>query len=424
MKKKGFTLIELLAVIVILAIIAVITVPKIADMISSSRKGGAEDSFYGTLKAAELGYAKALQSNNNLKDDTCTIKDSNIKCLNGTKIDVSGKVPETGKIVIDKNGNITGINLGLNGYKCSGTLSTFTTCLKDNEEYAANQLIKKTTTTGDGLYKNDLIDGQYFFRGENPNNFIKFNNELWRIISVEEDSTLKLIRNESLGLKPWDEAGYRSKKDNTFCVDPAISGCNVWSSKEGNFTSPFTKITGTVTQNASLNDYLNNDYYKSLSSEAKKLIVSKEYDVGFVHSSYESERTYEDSIKELKAIKWIGKVALINPYEYMRISLNSNCTKPWDASGSNKDNYPSPCAQQNYLMSIEFNIMWTIQAQDILKDTARNNLIIGSNTESKGVVGHGGLYSSGNAHTIPVVYINSDIKLIGSGTNSDPYIIK
>ena len=56
MKKKGFTLIELLAVIVILAIIAVITVPKIADMITSSRQGGAEGSFYGTLKAAELGY--------------------------------------------------------------------------------------------------------------------------------------------------------------------------------------------------------------------------------------------------------------------------------------------------------------------------------------------------------------------------------
>ena len=41
MKKSGFTLIELLAVIAILAIILVISIPKILDVIETSKK----DSF-------------------------------------------------------------------------------------------------------------------------------------------------------------------------------------------------------------------------------------------------------------------------------------------------------------------------------------------------------------------------------------------
>ena len=104
MKKKGFTLIELLAVIVILAIIAVITVPKITDMISSSRQGGAEDSFYGTLKAAELSFARAWQSNNELTETECTFSDT-VTCTNGVNFSSSGSNPKNGKVII-KDGEV------------------------------------------------------------------------------------------------------------------------------------------------------------------------------------------------------------------------------------------------------------------------------------------------------------------------------
>ena len=131
MKKKGFTLIELLAVIVILAIIAVITVPKIADMITSSRKGAAEDSFYGALKAAELSYAKALQSNNSINSSSCNFNDG-VNCTNGVNFSISGKLPTSGYIEIN-NKSIAGYNLEYNGYICSGSLESSNPCIKKFE---------------------------------------------------------------------------------------------------------------------------------------------------------------------------------------------------------------------------------------------------------------------------------------------------
>ena len=139
-KNKGFTLIELLAVIVILAIIAVITVPKVAEMIDSSRKGSAEDSFYGVLKTAELAWAKGLQDNQNLGASTCTVSGTTLSCTGttaaGTSVSfstsISGSAPTAGTVSLDSNGAATvatGNELVFNGYECSGTTSTVT-CTK------------------------------------------------------------------------------------------------------------------------------------------------------------------------------------------------------------------------------------------------------------------------------------------------------
>lgn len=137
-KNKGFTLIELLAVIVILAIIAVITVPKVAEMIDSSRKGSAEDAFYGAIKAAELGWAKALQDNTSLEEATCTFtyddteKKTNYSCTNGVTMSVSGTPPKSGVIELSKTGAAEvkdASPLVFNGYNCTGN-SSKATCVK------------------------------------------------------------------------------------------------------------------------------------------------------------------------------------------------------------------------------------------------------------------------------------------------------
>ena len=40
-------------------------------------------------------------------------------------------------------------------------------------------------TEGDGLYKDEYEEGKYTYKGVNPNNYITFNNEMWRIISID-----------------------------------------------------------------------------------------------------------------------------------------------------------------------------------------------------------------------------------------------
>ena len=109
---------------------------------------------------------------------------------------------------------------------------------------AIDELYKTCTakSAGDQIIENaqlekDPYECRYFFTGANPNNYITFNNETagWRIISIECDGSIKIIRNNNIVEKIWD------------------------SSDSNNWARP-----------ADLNTYLNNDYYNSLNEDAKK----------------------------------------------------------------------------------------------------------------------------------------------------------
>ena len=425
MKKKGFTLIELLAVIVILAIIAVITVPKIADMISSSRKGGAEDSFYGTLKAAELGYTKALQSNTNLKESTCTIEDSKITCDNGVKIDVSGKTPESGTLVIDSAGSTIAKALTLNGYKCYGDLSTENPCVKADVDVASESLIKKVTTSGDGLYKDSYEDGRYVFKGQAPNNYLTFNNESagWRIVSVEADGTLKIIRKTNLKSLMWDISGTRDIPNNTYCEnkEELNYGCNAWASTTSIIGSPnvfkifsptgisttATKIyQGTVTKDSSLNTYLNNEYYNNLTD--KEYIVSHNFNIGSP-GNYSSTEDFTVANKLTKEYIWNGKIGLMEIMDYIKASSALPTT-----ANFNECYKLTTCSNDNYLNGNYYE--WTI------------SLSSGLNTAVFILRPNGTITSAGAGYSAnvvrPVLYLKASIELTGSGTEADPYIIK
>ncbi len=81
----------------------------------------------------------------------------------------------------------------------------------------------KAVTSGDGLYEvkhedSSLDEGfkqtEWRYAGTNPNNYIKFNDEDWRIIGlvnvmIDEDNTIeqrvKIVRNESIGSFAWDK---------------------------------------------------------------------------------------------------------------------------------------------------------------------------------------------------------------------------
>ena len=145
-----------------------------------------------------------------------------------------------------------------------------------------------TTQTG------ALTDYRYI--GVNPNNYVTFNNELWRIIGVftvedesgNQEQRLKILRNEILS----SEMQWNSNSENE------------WST-------------------ATLNTYLNGDYYNELSSESKSMVVDTKYylggssrvsitNYGTAPEIYAWERgttTYDSS----RSTNWIGKIGLIYP---------------------------------------------------------------------------------------------------------------
>ena len=422
--KQGFTLIELLAVIVILAIIAVITVPKIADMISSSRQGGAEDSFYGALKAAELGYTKALQSNTSLSGDVCDFSKANgstLTCMNGTVISFSGKIPDTGKLIINADGSASASKLTLNGYKCYGDLSVSNPCIKSETSIAANELRDKAFFEGDNLYLDKTDSSRYIYKGENPDNYLKFNNTLWRIISIEADNTIKIRSDQSIGkysfdIRTTDTTGPRLNSNNTYCrlnTNGLYTGCNIYGTIEAPYNNG--KISGTVKENSTLNKYLNTDYYNSLSQEDKDLIVSHNFNAG---ATSDAHKTLEILQTAEKSLIWKGKIGLISVSDYIKASTNKECNSDfskylWYKKGGTLKN-DFLCSTENYL-KISNESAYTINP---LYDYAP--LVIAYT--STGFVDNYSSYSQLPTH--PALYLKGDTKLTGSGTEADPYIIK
>ena len=120
--------------------------------------------------------------------------------------------------------------------------------------------------SGDGLYVDDTRAGRYVYRGSNPNNYIEFNDELWRIVAKEADGTYKIVRNDVLSEKiPFDESGNRDSKSEgaggTYCATN-LGGCTAWAIND-NYVNEYSEskiIQGTVLKDASLNTYLNGEY--------------------------------------------------------------------------------------------------------------------------------------------------------------------
>ena len=225
-----------------------------------------------------------------------------------------------------------------------------------------------------GLEK-DPYECRYFFTGANPNNYITFNNEIagWRIISVECDGTIKIIRNNSIGNMVWD------------------------TSNSNNWARP-----------ASLNTYLNGTYYNELNSAAQSQIVAKDWSIGAVTSS---DNNMANTINNENATKWNGKVALVTVSEYVRSNSNkSSCgtvNQLWN-------DLNAQCRGTTWMYINDY--WWT------LSSNSGNSYSVFSVHDGRGTIGMSDARGAGNLVRL-AVYLSSDVTLSGTGTQSDPYEI-
>ena len=227
----------------------------------------------------------------------------------------------------------------------------------------------------DAELEKDPYECRYFFTGANPNNYITFNNEKagWRILSVECDGTIKIMKINNIGDMAWD------------------------SSSSSNWSRP-----------SSLNAYLNVTYYNSLNSTAQSQIVAKDWSIGAVtYGNY----NLATQINNENSTKWDGKVALVTISEYIRSNSNkSSC----DSISLNNSNY-SICVSTGWMNTTTVSYWWT------LSPTTRSSYDAFF-VYSTGVVAYSSV--QGNRAVRPTLYLSSDIKITGgTGTSSDPYEI-
>ena len=277
--------------------------------------------------------------------------------------------------------------------------------------------------SGDGLYEDSYEEGRLIYRGQNPNNYITFNGETWRIIAKETDGTYKIIRNEVLADRAFDEANHRSTVNNSYCTNPSY-GCGVYAAVSGEFSSPSGSQSGTVTEDSSIKIYLNDDYYvNNLNSTAKGQMTAHSFNIGaveYLNQSGAEADSIEKNIAGEKMYQWTGNVGLANVSDILRASTNSLCTSATTSyNGTNECN-------SNYLLdkgAASALYYWTINAYSRESGGNSNGVWLDIVNSSYTLVGHNSANVSFALAPRPVVFLKSSITLSGSGTSEDPFTI-
>ena len=284
------------------------------------------------------------------------------------------------------------------------TNDTYSTIAFDTSSYetvtTALQCTKENTVTeGSGLYLNE--DGSCTFKGKTPNNYIRFNGELWRVISLGNDGTIKIVRNEPLNSSSFDTKG--SRIDQSYCTNTE-NGCNAWATSENYINGT---LKGNVTKDSTLNTYLNNDYLDQI-TENKRNIITHTWNIGPVTNN---NNHFKQQLESESKMKWDGKIGLLTVSEYL--NANNNKTQCESLSLNNSNNN---CINTNWMYDIlkENQGIWTISP-----NTNDNYNIF----EIKN--GKINLIPSSNQSLIsPVLYLTDKTVITGgTGTFNNPYTI-
>ena len=428
-KKNAFTLIELLAVIVILAVILVIAIPRILDVIETSKK----DSFKNSAQLIADSAEKKKVSDKLLgKDEEITCKDvAKINDEDYASCTISFDSEGNAKVSITGKGKFDGLKI-TNGTKENAEVKEITkpTYGMKATEYITNLL----EYDGEGLKIDNTSDQNIRYYGSDPNNYVSFNNELWRIIGVFGNN-VKLVRSESLGSLSWDSSDSTTNNGN---------GINQWGES--------TYEDGSLYEGADLQVYLNKMYYGgdttvtcyssynnqtitcptgTIEETSKSLIDNHIWNTGATEYNmrtdtlafYQAERgsvngkicssgkMCNDTVT--RTTTWTGYIGLPYGTDWAYASSESVCeTNMQTKDDSNvyicKNNnwmqrntwawYLSPSADGSYA-----NYAWAVSGDGYASNySAANSLVV-----------------------VPSIYLKSNVLIeSGNGTSSNPYTLK
>ena len=437
-KKNAFTLIELLAVIVILAVILVIAIPRILDVIETSKK----DSFKNAAQLIADSAEKKKASNKLLdKDEEITCKDvakindeDYASCIISFDSEGNAKVSITGK------GKFDGLKI-TNGTKDNAEVKEITkpTYGMKATEYITNLL----EYDGEGLKIDNTSDANIRYYGANPNNYVRFNNELWRIIGVFGNN-VKLIRKDSLGSLLWDSSESR--------VNGGY-GVNEWSQADLQVYLNKMYYGGdtTVTCYGDSNNTTTTCPTNTIDETSKALIDNHIWNTGAPNDStlYDSTTNSYDTVEFYKAergtvngkicssgsycndtvtrkTEWTGYIGLPYVTDWAYASgeniCETNMNEGYYAGASSPDEAfaNAVCKNNNWMNygSTYNDTTWFMSPRANPNDASRVWFVYGAGAAEYG--------SAARSRAVaPSIYLKSNALIeSGNGTSSNPYILK
>ena len=420
-KKNAFTLIELLAVIVILAVILVIAIPRILDVIETSKK----DSFKNSAQLIADSAEKKKVSDKLLgKDEEITCKDvAKINDEDYASCKITFDSDGIAKVSITGKGKFDGLKI-TNGTKENAEVKEITkpTYGMKATEYITNLL----EYDGEGLKIDNTSDQNIRYYGSNPDNYVSFNNELWRIIGVFGDN-VKLVRKDSLGELSWDSS--ESSVNNGW-------GVNEWSQSalknylnamyyggtsvtcyNGKSKKEVTCPTGTIEETSkSLIDYHTwntgapnfNNLYNSTTKSLDTVEFYKAERGNFNGKICTSGTYCNDTVT--RTTEWTGYIALPYVTDWAYASSEDDCNTKMDKSSTYK------CKNNNWMQ--RSTIAWYLSPNARGSDAGFAWYVSGDGYASYG-------YATYTYAVVPSIYLKSNVLIeSGAGTSSNPYILK
>ena len=289
------------------------------------------------------------------------------------------------------------------------------TCIKENYSLTSE------------IVDDETSDNNLRFIGANPNNYVWFNSELWRIIGVMNNiddgsdtlkTRLKIIRDEPIGSYSWDN------KANGVGSSISDHGSNDWSDSAlqqvlnseayWNRTSgecPYGGNGATTTC-----DFSNT----GLTSEAKIMISNAVWNLGGsiafdgVTASTFYERERGTTVYTGRPTEWTGQIGLVYPSDYGYATSGGSTGRDtclamelynWDSS--------SDCYNNDWLYNSS-NYQWTLTP-----DSSRSN-----NVFLVGILGLVGTYYANHTNNAvsPVLYLSSNVRITGGdGSRDNPF---
>lgn len=290
--------------------------------------------------------------------------------------------------------------------------------------------------------------------GINPNNYVSFNNELWRIIGVMNsinngdgkiESRLKIIRSTPIGSYSWDSS--YSYVNYGYGVNEWSTSSAMYLLNPGNESKPvggslyFNRNSGTC-NNKESNSSISCDFTKTgMQESAKQLIENAVWNTGTNGSLkieegittvkfYQLERSSNkgkmctggdvcnDEIP--RKTTWTGIVGLMYPSDYGYATSGGTTTSRTSCLNISlynwSDSSAKECRENNWLYK-RGTFQWTMTPYATTDNAVYSTFIYDT--------GKVDAYDSCSAYSIsPTVYLKSNISITGGeGTSISPYTL-
>ena len=253
----------------------------------------------------------------------------------------------------------------------------------------------------------------YRYEGKNPNNYVWFNNELWRIIGVFDENShgvsrqnlVKIIRNDSIGGLAWHKSNTNDWTASSLMNLLNGAYYNAENGTGGEYCYGYS--TSVPAGNCDYTETGINDTYRPMIENVTWYLGGHSTYNATAEAFYGYERG--TTVNSGRPTETTGYIGLMYPSDYGYSVLSSSCART-----TNLGDYDSAtCAGQSWLYGQGYE--WTItplssDSVDVFYVDNYGNL--DPNSANRGSAAR------------PVLYLDSSVYVIdGTGTQSDPYII-